>query len=246
MSEQDSNQQDLHKDEVHEQVEHQTAATATEGTQAPPFSTSLTQSNAAPAASSSPLSGIDVQKLLGLIKNPSSALQLQPLTEWIYGAIGAAVGVLGFFFWIWAAQEQLANDLFGNIGNLIFLSVISFALPGKSLVIGIFSIALLVGSLTLIGNRLGARKRNWMEAVTYQGSTQLQFGVGWIVCGVVAFLSLQLSMLIGVILLLICLLVVVTQAEDLHEVSRERRFLFIVYSVAAYSFLLFLVYSIIT
>ncbi|QJD83983.1 hypothetical protein [Cohnella herbarum] len=241
MSEQDSSQPELRKAEDREPGELQTAASATEGAQVTPV-------QAAPPSSSSqnsPLGGVDFQKLLELAKNPSSSLKLQPLTEWIYGAIGAVVGVLGFFIWIWAIQEEIKNELFGGLGNLVFLSLLGFTTPGKYLVIGIFSIALLVGSLTLIGNLLGAKKRSWMEAVTYQGSTQLLFGAGLIVAGLVAFVSLQLSMLLGVILLLINLLLVVTQAEDLHEVGRERRFLFIVYSIAAYMFLLFLVYSVV-
>jgi len=242
MPDQDSNQPELRKEEIREQGELQTAAAAAEG--APSPATALP--NAGSVTPSAPANGIDVQKLLELVKNPSAALKLQPLTEWIYGAIGAGVGVIGFFFWIWAIQEELKNDLFGGFGNLVFLSLLGFTTPGKYLVIGIFSIALLVGSLTLFGNWLGGAKRSWMEAVTIHGSTQLLFGAGWIVSGVAAFVSLQLSMLIGVILLLINLLLVVTQAEELHQVSRERRFLYIVYSVAAYMFLLFLVYTIIT
>ncbi|WP_239618288.1 hypothetical protein [Cohnella mopanensis] len=247
MSDQDSNQPKLHKADIQEQGELQTAASATERSPLPPVAAPATpSSNAGNSTQSSPVGGIDVQKLLALLKNPSSALKLQPLTEWIYGAIGAGVGVIGFFFWIWSIQEELKNDFFGAIGNLVFLSLLGFTTPGKYLVIGIFSIALLVGSLTLVGNWIGGRKRSWMEAITFQGSTQLLFGAGWIVSGIVAFLSLQLSMLIGVILLLINLILAVTQAEDLHEVSRDRRFLYIVYSIAAYMFLLFLVYKIIT
>lgn len=248
MSEQDSSQPELRKAEDREPGELQTAASATEGAQVPPVPVATTPAS---PSQGSPLGGVDVQKLIELMKNPSSSLKLQPVTEWIYGAIGAAVGVVGFFFWVWAIQEsfknQLKSSLFGGIdfGNLVLYNLLGFTSPGKYLVISVFSIVLLAGSLMVIGNRLGARKRSWIETATFQGSTQLLFGAAWIVTGIIAFLSIQLSLLLGAIALLINLLVVLTQAEDLHEVGRDRRFLFIVYSIAAYMLLLFLVYSIV-
>ncbi|TVX97986.1 hypothetical protein [Cohnella terricola] len=242
MSDSQSNQPDLHKHENHEQAEIQAAASSAVPAQPPQHTGSEPTREA-----SSPLSEVKPQKLLELLKNPSEALKLQPQKDWIYGAIGAAAGVVGFFFWIWFFQEAIRGkyDFFAGFGNLFRYSVMVLATPGKYLLLGVFSIALLVGTLGAVGNWQGARKRNWMEAVTFQGSTQLLFGAGWILSGVIAFLSLQLSMLLGVIILLISLLLLVSQATDLHEVSREKRFLFFVYSISIYLVLLFLAYVII-
>jgi hypothetical protein len=191
------------------------------------------------------MAGVESGKLIDLLRNPSSALNLQPQKDWMYGAIGAIVGVIGFFFWIWCFQEAIKQKLFSVLGNLFLYSILGMATPGKYFLIGLFSVVLLVGTLTVLGNWQGARKRNWMEVVTLQGSSQLLFGAVWIVSGLLAFMSLQLSMLLGAAALLINLLLLVAQAQDFHEVSRERRFLYIVYAMGIYMLLLFFVYSII-
>lgn len=232
MSDTHSNQPDLHKKEANEEAESQTAAAASPAPAA--------------AAPASPLAAVDGQKLLALLRNPSAAQKLQPQTEWIYGAIGAAAGVIGFVLWNWLFLEAVKAKLglFQAFGSLFITGVLGIASPGKFLLLGLFSIALLIGSLTLVGNWQGARKRDWQEAVAYLGGTQLAFGAGWLVSGLLAFVSLQLSTLVGAFLLLVNLVLLVGQAEDAHEVGRERRFLYIVYSLAAYLLLLYLVFSI--
>lgn len=235
MSEWNPGQESSPEEKVHAQAERQTAAGTTLQDQAPP-------SSAARAIDS-----IDSQKLLVLLKNPTASLKLQPATEWIYGAAGAAAGVVGFFVWMWFYRLALEREIEGFFGGLVSIplsAVFGLMSPGKFLLIGLFSIVLLVGSLTVIGNWQGARKRTWMEAVTYQGGTQLLFGVGWVVAGVVAFVSFSLSMLIGIAFLLLSLIVLVAQAADLHEISGERKFSFTAMSVGAYMILLYLVYSI--
>jgi len=221
MSDTHSNQPDLQKREVHEPAESQAAAS----------------SAAHPA---SPIAAVDTQKLLELLKNPSASLKLEPTKDWIYGAIGAGAGVIGFVLWTWLYQSAFKArlSLFDVLGGFVLVA------PGRLFVIGLFSIALLIGSLTLFGNWQGSRKRDWKEAVAHLGGTQLIFGAGWIASGLIAFLSLQLSMLIGAVLLLINLVMLVGQAEDLHGVSRERRFLYIVYTISCYLLLLYLVFSI--
>ncbi|WP_372632085.1 hypothetical protein [Cohnella sp.] len=233
MSDTHSNQPDLHKKEANEEAESQTAAAAS-------------PTPAAAAGPASPLAAVDGQKLLALLRNPSAAQKLKPQTEWIYGAIGAAAGVIGFVLWNWLFLEAVKAKLglFQAFGSLFITGVLGIASPGKFLLLGLFSIALLIGSLTLVGNWQGARKRDWREAVADLGGTQLAFGAGWLVSGLLAFVSLQLSTLVGAFLLLVNLVLLVGQAEHAHEVGRERRFLYIVYSLAAYLLLLYLVFSI--
>jgi len=243
MSDSHSNQPDLHKHENHEQAENQAAASSAIPSQPPQHAGNEPTREAPP-----PLSEVEPQKLLELLKNPSAALKLQPEKDWVYGAIGAAAGVLGFFFWVWAFQEAIKSklDIFSGIGNLFLYGMLGLATPAKYLILGIFSIALLAATLGAVGNWQGARKRNWMEAVAFQGSTQLLFGAGWLISGVIAFISLQLSMLLGAIVMLINLLLLVSQATELHEVGRDKRFMYFVYSISIYLLLLFLVYSILT
>lgn len=199
------------------------------------------------AERSSPFAEVDGRRLLELLQNPAAALKLQPRKEWIYGAIGAAAGVIGFVVWIglFQAAVRQAFNAFGGLGNLFLGGILGNVSPGRYLLISLLSLAILVGALTLIGNWRGARKRDWLEALSYYGGTQLLFGAVWVAAGLLAFLSLQLSTLIGAIALLINLLLLVGQAVDLHEVGPERKFLYIVYSVSAYALLLFLVLSLV-
>ncbi|MFB9277989.1 hypothetical protein [Cohnella cellulosilytica] len=235
MSDTHSNQPDLHKKEAHEEVESQTAAAAATDAAA----------SAAPGPAS-PLAAMDPKKLAELLKNPTASLQLQPQTDWIYGALGAAAGVVGFVLWNWLFQEAIKTKLgiFGAWGGLAIGNLFGVSVPAKFLLLGLFSIVLLAGSLTLIGNWRGARKRDWREAAAYLGGTQWLFGAAWIVSGLLAFVSLQLSMLLGLFLLLVNLVLLVGLAQDLHEVGRERKFLYITYSLAAYSLLFYLITSI--
>ncbi len=234
MSDTHSNEPDLRKKEANEPAESQTAA-ASANPAAPPT-----------VGTTSPLAGVDAQKLLTLLRNPTASQSLQPQTEWIYGAIGAASGVIGFALWSWLFREAIKSKLgiFDSIGRLMMTGAFGGDSTGKALLLGLFSIALLIGSLTLVGNWLGTRKLDWKEAVANLGGTQLAFGAAWLVTGLLSFISLQLSMLLCAFLLLVNLALLVGLAENLHEVRRERKFFFIVYSLAAYLLLMYLVSAI--
>jgi len=234
MSDTHSNEPDLLKKEANEPAESQAAAAS-----ANPAAPST-------AGSASPLAGVDAQKLLTLLKNPAASQSLQAQTEWIYGAIGAASGVIGFALWNWLFREAIKSKfgIFDAIGNLMVTGLFGIGSTGKFLLFGLFSIALLIGSLMTIGNWQGARKLDWKEAVAKLGGTQLAFGAAWIVAGLLSFISLQLSTLLCAFLLLVNLVLLVSLAQDLHEVRRERKLLYIVYSLAAYLLLMYLVTAI--
>ncbi|WP_337104446.1 hypothetical protein [Paenibacillus sp. YIM B09110] len=69
-------------------------------------------------------------------------------------------------------------------------------------------------------------------------------GAGFLIAAVLALLSIKLSLFVLIITLLSTLILTVTASIELFEVTRERRTLYIVSSIASYSLLLMLLGSI--
>ncbi len=215
----------------------------------------------APQRPTNPAANIDGQKLLGLLKNPTASVKLQPATDWIYGAIGAAIGVIGFWFFVWALHEETTpdtsgveglGDLFGALGSLSkafdspFWSLYGSMGAGKYLILGICAIALAAVAFTLVGNWIGGRKRSWQEAATYYGGTQVQTGAGLIIAALLTFISAELGAFVATMFLLLSLVVLVIQGLALHEVSRERVFPYIYQSVGGFGIAAYIVYKLFT
>lgn len=216
---------------------------------------------APPQQQPNPLGNIDTQKLIGLLKNPTSSVKLQPATDWIYGVIGAVIGVIGFWFFVWALHEKTTpdtsgveglGDLFGALGSLSkafdspFWSLYGSMGAGKYLILGVCAIVLAAVAFTIVGNWIGGRKRTWQEAATYYGGTQVQTGAGLIIAGILAFISAELGALVATLFLLLSLVVLVIQGLALHEVSRERVFPYIYQSVGGFgvaTYIVFLLFS---
>lgn len=244
MSDQHSNLESSPGTQAHEEARNQTAATT------PPEPQGGQQAN--------PLANVDTQKLLALLKNPTASVRLQPATDWIYGVIGAVVGVIGFWFFVWMLREKITpdvdfgDDLGGVLGALSSLAGLdspfsSFFMalqPGEYLVLGVVSAVLVGAAFTLVGNWIGGRKRSWTEAATYYGGSQLLFGAGLIVAGILALISAKLGALVAALLLAINLIVLVIQALSLHEVSRDRVFQYVYSAVGSYGIVLYLAYLI--
>lgn len=215
----------------------------------------------APQRPTNPAANIDTQKLLGLLKNPTASVKLQPATDWIYGVIGAAIGVIGFWFFVWALHEETTpdtsgveglGDLFGALGSLTrafdspFWSLYGSMGAGKYLILAVCAIALAAVAFTLVGNWIGGRKRSWQEAATYYGGTQVQTGAGLIIAGILVFVSAELGALVATLVLLLSLVVLVIQGLALHEVSRERVFTYVYQSVGGFGIATYIVYLIFT
>ncbi|WEK53252.1 MAG: hypothetical protein P0Y55_11695 [Candidatus Cohnella colombiensis] len=214
------------------------------------------------ATTPSPLANFDVKRLVGLLTNPFSSTKLHSATEWIYSAISSAVGVLGFFFFVWALRKEIGagdvggvndiSDLFSGLANAIrsvsspFYMPFGFVTPGKFLVLSVLSLAAIIAALTLIGNWVGGRKRAWLENATVFGGTQLLFGACYIVAGVIAFINFELATVIGVAIAVFSLLILALQALELHEVGVERRFSFLYMSVGGYAIAMYILYKIFT
>jgi hypothetical protein len=171
-------------------------------------------------------SGFEPKKLLSLLRNPNNSLKLEPKDDWLYGFIGAALGVAGFAFWVWTVQMGFIHSL-SLIADFVLNAAVGSTPTARLFWVGIVSIIVLVTVLTIAGNRMGGRKRSWMEAAAYHGGTQTWFGAAYFVNGIIALAVWKISLVLILALLFLNLSVLVTQAAELHEVAGGRRFAYL-------------------
>ncbi|MBW5447415.1 hypothetical protein GE107_15260 [Cohnella sp. CFH 77786] len=187
--------------------------------------------------------GFEPRKLLGLVIHPDNSLKLEPKDDWLYGVVGAAMGTVGFAFWVWAVHFGFVRSL-TVFADLIYTALVGSSPTGRFLWIGIVSIIALIAVLSIAGNRMGGRKRNWMEAVAHLGGAQAWFGAAFAVNGLVALALWKISMVLMLSLLLLNLVVLVSRAADLHEVGSARRFAYAGLSLVIYATAVAVVYAI--
>lgn len=176
---------------------------------------------------------LNPRSMLALLRNPSAALALRGAQDLPLGVLGAAASVLGFYIWVLAAQNRIGHAL-SFFSSLFMGNLLSAGLAFRLLVLALLSLISLTVALSAVGNRLGARKRSWIEIVTHQGGSQLMFGTGYLVSAAVAFLSVKLSFALTGGLLILSLLLLAVHALELHEVERGHNFAYISLSVVLY------------
>ncbi|HEX7057207.1 MAG TPA: hypothetical protein VF260_08445 [Bacilli bacterium] len=178
--------------------------------------------------------------LVKLLKNPFNALELNPEKDLIYGVIGFASSVIGFFIWGWAQFATLLNAFsailgFGG-GFPTFSGSGTWGFSLRFLLLGAISLAALLTSLWLIGNWCGAVKRSPRETITRLGALQFPFGACFLVAAFAALISLmKISLLIAALTTLVSLLCTVEAAIDCFQVAKDNRFKFIAYGMVVYA-----------
>jgi hypothetical protein len=198
-------------------------------------SPALPETAAASAGTASGLN-LDVNVLKGLLLNPQTGMRLHPGKDFIYGILGIAASVIGFFLWGLALQKKVEDSLNSVFGGFNLFGGFNRSLNlGKYFFgIGLVSVLCLIGALWLIGQWKGSVKRNWREVVTCLGSMQLLWGAGFIIAAVLVFISYQLSFLLMSILLLSALILTVLAAQDLFRMKAEQRFYTVCASITVY------------
>ncbi|MNC36796.1 hypothetical protein D3C75_853360 [compost metagenome] len=169
---------------------------------------------------------------------------MSPDKDFLYGFIGMAASLAGFFLWGLALKKQLISSLAGSVSSAgLFGNSFSDAVTGAGkkvplasnlLLLGIVSLAVLFGALWLLGNWKGKTKRGWKEIVTYFGAMQLTFGVVYAIAAILAFISLNLSILAVVIGLLTALVMTCFAAQEIYSYSDDQRFMQFGLAMAVY------------
>ncbi|QGQ96137.1 hypothetical protein EHS13_15265 [Paenibacillus psychroresistens] len=192
-------------------------------------------------------SQIDKNLVLELLKNPLVGLRLDPVKDIKYGIIGLAASIIGFIIWAVLISHKIGNivnGLFGGFSMLMGESSLGSQLIGKLILIGILSIISLMVSVWGIGNWRGNRKINWAEIITRIGSMQLSFGAGFLITGILGLFSLYLSFLAIAIVAFTNLIITVLGGNELYEVEKDHRFLFITLLTSTYLILFYILFRI--
>lgn len=180
------------------------------------------------------LANVDKHKILNLLKNPMSALQLKAETDFMYGILGLVVSLLGFVLWAWSFKHQLIKLMILGFGSLISDEKESYReaseyLPivNHMLLLGFVSLIVLVGITFLLGNKMGLHKLHWKDSIVQLGGLQLISGVGFIVAALMMFVLIKLSFLLLFTTLLATLALTLVAGIEMFRIRRDRIALFI-------------------
>lgn len=180
------------------------------------------------------LAHVDKHKILNLLKNPMSALQLRAESDLLYGVLGLVVSLLGFVLWAWSFKHQLIKLMILGFGSLISDDKESYReaseyLPivNHMLLLGLISLIVLVGITFLLGNKMGLHKLHWKDSMVQLGGLQLISGIGFIVAALMMFISIKLSFLLLFTTSLAALVLTLVAGIEMFRIQRDRLALFI-------------------
>lgn len=186
---------------------------------------------------------MDIRVIKQLLINPESSLRLNPKKDILYGVIGIAASIIGFFLWGLALQGRIRNAL----GFSVFLlgdlrQQITFA--PRFLLIGLVLMIAMLGSVWGIGLWRGRKKAMVQEVLVHLGAPQLIFGLAFVVSAVLIYISFNLSLLVLFISLLTSFVLTVALGQDVFEVPREKRWEYLALTVTGFLLILFLLLDI--
>ncbi|KOR88113.1 hypothetical protein [Paenibacillus solani] len=182
----------------------------------------------------------DGQVLLNLLRNPMNALNLQgDQTGLIYGLIGIISSIIGF--WLFGLGVR---HLFYSGWGIMSLVGGNIGLGSSSLLLGLFSTVILLGSFWFTGNMITKKKLDIKDFIAKIGSFQLLFGVVLIVSGLLSFMSLKLAFLVLIFALLAALAANSAVVIQLYQVSSNQLIKFIGMAIGIYTVLLAIVYNV--
>ncbi|MFX3632912.1 MAG: hypothetical protein ACE3L7_02730 [Candidatus Pristimantibacillus sp.] len=182
---------------------------------------------------------VDKNIILRLLKNPFESMALNPSKDLVYGVIGIAAAIIGFLIWALLIGGKLESIFYGMLG---FGGLASFgdkgsiatALFGKMFLVAIISNIALLAAIWGIGQWKGDQKQSLKALVTHIGAIHYIAGAGFIIAGILALMSLKLSLLVLLISLLSALMLSIHAAIDLFKVEQNRQALYMILSVSAY------------
>lgn len=183
---------------------------------------------------------LDGQVLLNLLKNPMHALNLRgDQTGLIYGLIGIISSIIGF--WLFGLGVR---HLFYSGWGIMSLVGGNIGLGSSSLLLGLFSTVILLGSFWFTGNMITKKKLDIKEFVAKIGSFQLPFGVVLIIGGLLSFMSLKLAFFVLIFALLAALAANSAVVIQLYQISSNQLIKFIGMAIGIYTVLLVIVNSV--
>ncbi|MEW4371376.1 hypothetical protein [Paenibacillus kandeliae] len=230
---------ELRTDEVH------TCLAKQQSVAVPVASTASAATVSTPAPSAAPmlnnareqLSKVDKHKILNLLKNPMSALQLRGDSDLLYGIMGIAVSLIGFVLWAWAFKHQLIKAMIGQLSSMFggadqydqtYRSASdSMSIVGHSLILSIVSTLVLLVAVFFIGNKLGTQRLHWKDALVKLGGLQLVTGAALLITTLLMLVTMKFSFVLLFTVLTASLMLTLYAGIEMFRLSRERAVWFI-------------------
>ncbi|WP_411348955.1 hypothetical protein [Paenibacillus sp. WLX2291] len=211
----------------------------------PTASTASAATVSTPASSAAPMiasakeqfSKVDKHKILNLLKNPMSALQLRGDSDLLYGIMGIAVSLIGFMLWAWSFKHQLIKAMIGQLSSIFggadqydetYRSASdSMSIVGHSLILCLVSTLILLAAVFFIGNKLGTQRLDWKDALVKLGGLQFVTGAALIVAALVMLVTMKFSFVLLFAILISSLMLTLYGGVEMFRLSRERAVWFI-------------------
>lgn len=185
---------------------------------------------------------LDTGKLLGLLKNPLSALRLRGDSDLMLGIFGIVSPILGFLIWAWALKRSIVNSVAGGLSDIGFfgddLGALSGTLSSRITIVGplfaasIVSVVILLAAAYLLGNWRGQEKQSSRDGIVRLGGVQLFAGAVFLVSALLVFISPSLSMLLLTGTMLLAFVFTQYAAIRMFRIPEERVSLFLALTVA--------------
>lgn len=185
---------------------------------------------------------LDTGKLLGLLKNPLSALRLSGDSDLMLGIFGIVSPILGFLIWAWALKRSIVNSVAGGLSDIgLFgddFGALSGTLSSRITLVGplftasIVSVVVLLAAAYLLGNWRGQEKQSSRDGMVRLGGVQLFAGAAFLVSAALVFISPSLSMLLLAGTMLLAFVFTQYAAIRMFRIPEERAALFLALTVA--------------
>lgn len=184
---------------------------------------------------------LDTDKLLGLLKNPLSALRLRGDSDLMLGIFGIVSPMLGFLIWAWALKRHIVNSVAGGLSETgLFgddFGALSGTLSSRMTIVGplfvasIVSVIVLIAAAYLLGNWRGQEKQSSRDGIVRLGGVQLFAGAVFLLSALLVFISPSLSMLLLTGTMLLAFVYTQYAAIQMFRIPEERVSLFLALTV---------------
>lgn len=181
-----------------------------------------------------PAAAVDIQLIIKLLKNPFEALKLDGKKDLLYGLIGMGASLVGYILLVLAVSSYLKGIFFNPLAALTGAGSGTGVFIGKMILLGILSLLSLLFSLWLVSLWKGQESQSIQALITKLGAMQYLSGVGFIVAGILAFMTIKLALAIFLITLISTMIFSVQAAFQMYKVKEEFSALYIVSCVGAY------------
>lgn len=184
-------------------------------------------------AAQAELSKVEKTRLMELLKNPLSALQLRGETDLIYGLMGLAASLIGYMIWAWSFKRNIIHTLYGIMGisqswdSAYAEANEQFAVLKPMFITGLASLAFLIIGAILFGRWLGQSKASWKEGLTALGGVQLVSCAGFLISALMLFVSLKIGMVLFIVVALSTMALTAYSAIQFFRISPNRVMQFI-------------------